>query len=160
MILVSTASMKKRVILAVSFSVMMGCVQSDSEAPPKRPTEVPASAVWAGGPDGGSWIDCKSGSAKDVYECRIYGDPKGTLWAAGNYLLRSSSWNEQRGSADYSEPGEAAPMVFNFFDGTIIHLKSPLVLVPNGVIDYPFGDGHGKRQEYEVGEPTGPESEY
>ena len=45
---------------------------------------MPESAVWAGGRDGGSWIDCASlGGGR--YDCTNYYEGAGSVWDSGVY---------------------------------------------------------------------------
>jgi hypothetical protein len=60
----------------------------------------------------------------------------------------------------YAEVEGAPEVKFEFFDGVLIHLEDDLALVPDGAVDFPFGDGHGKRQRFDVGVPQGPDEEY
>jgi hypothetical protein len=46
------------------------------------------------------------------------------------------------------------------FTGINIHLKNQLLLLPHGVIDYPFNESSGKRQEYKKGQAVNKEFEY
>lgn len=52
------------------------------ELPVQNP-QVPASVVWAGGVDGGSWIDCKMSEEEDLVSCSVYEDTTGELGARG-----------------------------------------------------------------------------
>jgi len=150
--------MRRLSALVIVLFIVAGC--DKTQLLPERPTNVPESAVWGGGVDGGSWLVCKPRKERYAYACEIYWDSDGTLWAKGTYLLRKVNWDQGQKRAIYIEAEGAPEMAFNYFDGKIIHLKGKFVLVPHGIIDYPFGDGHGKKQQYDLGEPVGPESEY
>ena len=50
---------------------------------------MPTSAVWAGGLDGGSWIDCEP-VAGQQYDCAIYYDDSGAMWEEGMFTFASS----------------------------------------------------------------------
>ncbi len=140
--------------------VVLSC--SQEVAAPPRPASVSASAVWRGGQDGGAWIDCRW-QAKEPYAsyaCETYAD-RGSAWARGNFVL-----------ADRVEVAEGVtirpvPSMLEVdsselvgYDGVVIHLAGPRVLVPHGEIDYPFGDGHGKRAVYELGRQVTPDRQY
>jgi hypothetical protein len=56
-------------------------------SPPARPKGVPSEAVWAGGPDGGSFIFCDFDSVKDVNHCKVWNDFNGQLVESGEYRL-------------------------------------------------------------------------
>lgn len=139
--------------------MLSGC---DSPMPtPKKPSNVPVDAVWSGGPDGGHWFDCKKkGDDKFNYNCVIYNDHNGEVIAQGAFVLRKSTWDESKGRATYSATGSVVSLAYNYYDGQLIHLKESLTLLPHGLIEHPFGDGHGKRQEYNLGVPVGEEKSY
>jgi len=125
---------------------------------PERISSIPPEAVWAGGPDGGSWFLCKKESGRDdLYSCVIYNDFTGTVWSKGLYVLRRYEWNEAKKQAEYfpAEPVESLQYVF--YGGSIIELRGSLALVPDGIIDYPVGKGYIKRQRYNLGKPIGEE---
>jgi hypothetical protein len=84
--------------------MIWGCT-TRPEIPP-RPSSVPKSATWAGGADGGAWIDCKG--VGENFRCVIYNDRSGEVWARGEYEL------QPRG-ADRS-------LTYGGFDGDTIHL--------------------------------------
>jgi len=111
---------------------------------PERPSSVSSSAVWAGGVDGGAWIDCDP-AAKEPhleYACVVYTD-SGDVWASGSYIVAE----RRDGSLELSGGGLFPPRIhsYDFFNGEHIAVTDRRVLVPRGWIDYPFGDGHGKR---------------
>lgn len=66
---------------ATALCVVCGCGPVD----PPRPTSVPASATWCGGPEGGAWVDCTSLGA-GVVRCSIYADASG-------YVIDSGTWH-------------------------------------------------------------------
>ncbi len=82
--------------------------------PPPRPASVPAAAVWAGGPDGGAWIQCTP-AARD-FDCTIFHD-SGDVWTKGRFR---------------AEPASAAGkgLQYNAYDGELIHLLNGEQLVP------------------------------
>ena len=43
---------------------------------------MPASAVWAGGRDGGTWIECRPLNA-ERYDCTNYYEDSGAVWYRG-----------------------------------------------------------------------------
>ncbi|TBR36046.1 MULTISPECIES: hypothetical protein [Dyella] len=73
-----------------SYCVLLLAIASTAScggpAPPDRPSNVSASARWAGGSDGGAWYDC-SQHAANVVRCALYWD-NGT--PAGHGLYRST----------------------------------------------------------------------
>jgi hypothetical protein len=67
--------------------------------PPQKPNNVPISAVWKGGCDGGSWIEFVS-IKENIVRFRIYRDWNGDLLLdadfeyknCGSFRLTSSNW--------------------------------------------------------------------
>ena len=72
-------------LLLVAFFGMTAC---GPVQPPERPASVPASAVWAGGLDGGSWIDCKPAAGRR-YDCAVYYEGTGEVWDEGVFEFAS-----------------------------------------------------------------------
>lgn len=56
--------------------------------PPTRPSGVPAAAVWAGGLDGGGWVNCSSDSA-EYNVCTIW-DEEGRTLGPARYTLKDA----------------------------------------------------------------------
>jgi len=118
---------------------------------PARPERVPKSAVWAGGPDGGAWIDCRPAAKEPYlqYDCTIYYE-SGTIWSSGAFVVA-----EGRAGA-YRFPSGAFPPVrisqYVDYDGRRVFVRDGGLLLPRGWIEHPSGDGHGKRERYELGE--------
>ena len=129
---------------------------------PERPPNVPSSAVWAGWIDGGAWIDCSFAFKEPYvgYNCNMFSD-NGHPWASGQYVLATV---HREGSTIRHEPvgvfARIEPSDYVSFDGVNIHLKNERVLLAHGTIDFPFGDGHGKRAEYALGKEVSPTIQY
>ncbi len=87
--------------------------------PPERPSGVPPAAVWAGGVDGGHWVDCKVEADKPGNPCTVYHDTTAEVVASGLFVLRSS---HKAASPDQLQ--------YDFFDGRSIYLASGDVLDP------------------------------
>jgi hypothetical protein len=139
-----------RVTIMFLFAVI-ACTETVT-APP-RPGNVPQSAVWAGGVDGGAWIDCRFIYKEPfpAYECSTFNDD-GTPWTIGTYVLVDV--RRAGATVSYAPKGELArvgPSEYLGFSGTFVHLTGDRALVPHGTIDSPFPDGGGKRAEYELG---------
>jgi len=98
-----------------SFLIFVPFVISCSYDPHARPSSVPVSATWAGGADGGAWIDCKYIHGL-MYRCAVF-DNQGELWSEGNYAL------------DRPRAKVISPADYNFFDGNVIGLKDGAMLV-------------------------------
>ena len=65
------------IILCLLTMTTIGC-KSKVEAPP-RPPLVPATAVWAGGVDGGDFFECDVDEKHSVNRCLIYNDSTGDV---------------------------------------------------------------------------------
>ncbi|MBK7665809.1 MAG: hypothetical protein IPJ21_20190 [Sterolibacteriaceae bacterium] len=60
--------------------------------PPTRPPNIPASARWEGGSDGGNWFECvKEADAK--YRCSVFADVTGALIVSDLYTVVPESSN-------------------------------------------------------------------
>ena len=82
----------------VALALMLtGCSESNWE-PNKRPAGVPPYAIWAGGPDGGSYIWCDVDAGRDVNTCTVWNDFTGSIVEKGDYRLlrehRAATKNE------------------------------------------------------------------
>lgn len=133
-----------------------------SPTPPARRAGTPADAVWAGGVDGGDWIRCRPTDARELrYACQIYNDYSGALVASGEFLLRRESDDTSYSAQEFPRVAAAPDSLrYSHFDGEVIRLRDGLALIPDGAIDAPFGDGHGKRQRFREGVPIGDEVQY
>ncbi len=111
--------------------------------PPPRPAGVPAEAVWAGGVDGGDWLLClrEAGAPNWSFNCRVFSDQTGHLTTQGKYVLADC----EDGGACTPQAEGPSTLAYRYFDGVTVHLADELALVPDGEVDHPFGDGHGKR---------------
>jgi len=79
--------------------------------------------------------------------------------AQGQFELRQVDQTE--GATRLTMPAVIPnPLGFGFFDGSTIHLEGPYLLLPDGQLDFPFGPGWGKRQNFKLGQELGPEVEY
>ena len=91
----------------------------DRDYTPKRLSDIPESAVWAGGPDGGAWIECQVASDGKSNPCKVWSDQTGRLEAQGEFHLE----REQRAAAKEE-------LRFTGYGGTQIYLADNRVLVP------------------------------
>ncbi len=128
---------------------LCGCGPGTVE-PPERAPGIPPSAVWAGGDKGGAWMDCRLTAASGSrYRCTVWNEFTGGVWASGEYVM-------QVDGEPFSESPPSTFAEYNFWDGEVIGVSrggSPSVrLVPDGWIDYPFGEGSGKRVEFALGQ--------
>lgn len=55
---------------------------------PERPNNVPTTAIWDGGVDGGNWIDCQLvDSLQNIFYCTVYEDFNGEILFKGKMKL-------------------------------------------------------------------------
>ena len=142
---------RELMIVAVITGFVAAC---SSGSDPERPPGVPTSARWTGNIEGGTWIECQpEPSTADRYFCRTWFQT-GALISEGQYLLRKRRWNQQALRSEYTAPVGTGLPDFETFDGRWITLADEHVLLPDGVISYPDGAGHGKRQNYSLGVET------
>jgi hypothetical protein len=72
--------------------------------------------VWAGGLDGGAWIQCKPRQERGEFDCTVFHE-SGDVWARGRYRAKP---------ADAVRQG----LHFSYFDGEAIGLMNNGQLVP------------------------------
>lgn len=128
--------------------IIAGCDSHNSShnvVTPGRPASVPASAVWAGGMDGGMWYDCRA-KVKN-YECVTYHEENGSVLDRGEYAMSFKR-----------EPDVCKQMVTDeklIFVGSNygeIYLKNDFDLKADGIIDF---QSSGVRQRFECGKEVG-----
>ena len=109
-----------RVVGAVRSICLIGYFLASSACesyPPRRPFKVPSSAEWAGGIDGGEWVDCSSGTG--LYNrCAIYSQN-------GDLIFRSDYTLEQHHRA-----ATRSELRYRYVDGKTILLQGGLALMP------------------------------
>jgi hypothetical protein len=128
--------------------------------PPERKPGIPQEAVWAGGLDGGAWIQCSKQKGFQ-YSCSIYNDFTGELMAKGVFFHRRIIYDSSENKQIIKDlPNEKDLSPYNFFDGVFIHLAPGEALVPDGEIIWPFDEKHGKKQYFENGVAIGEEIQY
>lgn len=133
------------------FFFILSCKDSKI-IPPARHPNIPQNSIWAGGPDGGSWIFCNK-FKNEKYYCYVYNENTGLCWSKGNYLLKEYSWDKKKNKPIYYDlKFSINKLKYESYDGCIIKLQDPYILVPDGKIDYPFGNGHGKICIYKLGD--------
>lgn len=143
-----------RACLSLSFLLTLAC----GVPVPARPANVPGSAEWAGGADGGAWIDCRW-EAKEpatLYSCTTFNDNTGEVWARGQFVLSRTNRAPEPHEGRFitiAGPRSDRPS-YRSFDGSVIYLSTGELLVPDGWVDHPWENGHGKRVHYSLGEET------
>ncbi len=103
--------------LAVWLMLLPGC---NSVHAPARPAGVPRSAVWAGGVDGGAFVDCSPSQNGEPNSCSVYRDGTGGVYSSGRFVVEGTRRGITADKLQYA----GAP------DGTRIFLKDHLTLVP------------------------------
>lgn len=109
---------KKNIVFCLLLCLVLG-VSCRDRSSHLRPAQVPATAVWVGGADGGVWIDCQTGKDGKSNYCKIFNENTGTIEAEGEFLLRGSH-----------RPATREELRFNSFDGYVIRLEDGKVLEP------------------------------
>ena len=106
----------KALLLLAICTAAAGC-EHDPQ-PKERPHDVPPTAVWAGGPDGGAYFNCSTGGTAN--QCTIWSDSTGDVVNSGRFTLE----NKNRGAT-------SAELQFHGTDGRNILLADGLRLVPS-----------------------------
>lgn len=78
-------------LFILAFGIALGAavsnaLRADASKDPVRPQNVPGSALWAGGPDGGMWVDCRVAEGLEL-ECHVYADVTGVLVEGGRFAV-------------------------------------------------------------------------
>jgi hypothetical protein len=124
----------KRIATAVAAGfLILACTKT---SPPPRPASVPKSATWAGGSDGGAWIDCRFEFKEPYvgYHCDVYKDG-GAHWASGTYALVDVTFRSNRPIyTPTSVTARVHPEDFEAFDGDVIGLSRSRALVPEALL--------------------------
>ena len=155
-----SARLAALVTTCLSLAVTYACSPADP-MPPERKPGIPPEAVWAGGIDGGEWILCVPAAPASRYGCRIYNDYTGTLEASGDFVLRRNVGDNAVSEGQLAEVAEGPRgLHYRYFDGVAIYLEDNAVLLPDGIIDYPFGGGGGKRARFREGIEIGQAEQY
>ena len=83
-----------------------------------KPENVPASAVWVGGPDGGVYVDLEPMKEDGFYYATIYADQTGAIWYRGRLKSEKAlvNFNPRKSSA------------YSFWDGENLVLSDGVKL--------------------------------
>jgi hypothetical protein len=106
--------MRKRQLCVVLFATFTADCGRDV---PRRPQNVPVSAVWVGGKDGGVFISCSFSHSSEPNACTIYSDTTGQIEMDGQFTSRKAS---------IGVPLDAR--AFRSFDGSRIYLRNGTIL--------------------------------
>ncbi len=89
----------------VAILLWVGFACGRAESPPPRPRGLPQSAVWAGGVDGGSWLDCsKVAGSPNRWNCKLFSQQNGRFLSWGQFL-----WDDPRAADAQVPPVAGAP---------------------------------------------------
>lgn len=85
---------------------------------PKRPANVPLTAVWTGGAEGGTWIDCRNiPNQTNLFLCTIYNDYDGEVIDSALFRIDGEQISL-----------EELKSLIRFYDGHKIVLKDNRIL--------------------------------
>jgi len=88
--------------------------------PPERPENVPATAVWAGGRDGGVFMEClNAAETNHCFDCVVYFDHSGNIWMREIFCLDEGAITI-----------DSLRKVYGGYNGIWIFLKDERQLVP------------------------------
>jgi hypothetical protein len=102
-------------LLAVGLFILVACAgcRDARLEPATRPANVPAAAVWAGGPDGGAYVLCTVDNARDLNPCTVWDDYTGDSRSGDFRLLKEGR------AATQSELAYEGAMIGSNGEGTI-----------------------------------------
>lgn len=96
---------------------LLGCRQHASLEPRNRPIGVPSTAVWAGGADGGCYVQCSIDKERNVNHCNVWNDFTGELATSGDFRL-----------IDQNRPASQSELIFKGAINEFIYLRNGLTL--------------------------------
>lgn len=75
--------MRVLLVLLLVFS-LVACDSTDTYGPKIKPSNIPDTAFWVGGADGGAYIEIKPNKeVRNKYYAKIYFDSTGEIWYEG-----------------------------------------------------------------------------
>ena len=100
---------------------LCGCQVGDlgEREGPERLPSISESAVWIGGPDGGSWIECSFVTERNANWCTAWNDQDGEVITRTLFVLQDTGEGVKEGELQYT-----------FFSGYRIELSDGRVLEP------------------------------
>jgi hypothetical protein len=69
---------------------------------PQRPSGVPTTAFWGGGPQCGSFVDCSQENGGALYACSVFHERSGTLVSRGEYSLHGTPTGPFRAPCNFN----------------------------------------------------------
>jgi hypothetical protein len=79
------------IVVIVTFGIYFWLLSGNNTEPPERLTNIPETAIWKGGADGGYWYDIVNiDNAKKSYRFRIYDDYEGGLVLDADFIKNAS----------------------------------------------------------------------
>jgi hypothetical protein len=83
--------MGRKVLMVIGISALLtalsSCHNAPSLEPTTRPSGVPSTALWAGGADGGAYIECSVNEERNVNHCTVWNDYTGQVAESGDFRL-------------------------------------------------------------------------
>ena len=119
-------NLQKIFVLTLITFLLVSCSQNQQPITHLRPAGVPLSAVWAGGVDGGSFIDCDSDAQARYNRCLIYNETTGDVEGGGDFVLRGSG-----------RAANKTELKYDGSDNVRIYLQGGKILEPISVIRPP-----------------------
>ena len=113
--------------------------------------EASEDAVRIQGAKGRVWVDCSLIDSKNNrYYCTIYSAKDGSVKAKGGYVLNKYYWDDKEKKSKYTRVRGRVPRLdFVYYSGIGITVKNKMLLLPDGMIDYPDGRRSGMRVVYD-----------
>ena len=110
-------------LVFLSFAYFYIAMSNAETVVPQRHNNIPSSAAWSGGPDGGAWYDCENIKKLD-YSCTIYNEYTGEVEGKGEFELKAYYYDKALKKAvymDIKEVGQNENLSFDrgsvFYDG-------------------------------------------
>ncbi len=102
-------------------------------AQPERPPSVTKDAVWAGGPDGGAWVDCGMSTKEPLttFTCTVF-DEQGAPWVPRRSFALVDRSTEGKYSLIEGPFHRVEPIGF---DGDVIDVRGSQLLVPENWVE-------------------------
>ncbi len=113
---------------------MTSCNNNQEVKAPEKHQNIPESAFWQGGIDGGFWYDCNPTEQNYRYHCIVYNDSTGDVIIDDLFDLFISVDQQSIPIHEYAKMKKWDANKIAVFDGSYLHLNGTLELKPvNGV---------------------------